>query len=33
MKGVEQLDRLDDQNSIVIARADRGLNLRVVALP
>ena len=33
MTGVEQLDALDAQNSIVIARADRGLNLRVVALP
>ena len=34
MKGVEQLDQLDAQNSIVIARADSGaLNLQVVPLP
>lgn len=34
MKGVEQLDQLDAQNSIVIARSDSGaLNLQVVPLP
>jgi hypothetical protein len=34
MKGVEQLDQLDAQNSIVIARGDSGaLNLQVVPLP
>ena len=34
MRGVEQLDLLDAQNSIVIARGDGGaLNLQVVPLP
>ena len=33
MKGVEQLDQLDAQNSIVIARSQAGLNLQVVPLP
>ena len=34
MTGVEQLDKLDDNNSIVIARASSGaLNLQVVPLP
>ena len=33
MKGIEQLDQLDAQNSIVIARSDTGLNLQVVPLP
>jgi hypothetical protein len=33
MKGVEQLDQLDAQNSIVIARSETGLNLQVVPLP
>ncbi|HEY7188620.1 MAG TPA: hypothetical protein VH436_18815 [Vicinamibacterales bacterium] len=34
MKGVEQLDQLDAQNSIVIARGDSGaVNLQVVPLP
>jgi len=33
MKGVEQLEQLDAQNSIVIARSDSGLNLQVVPLP
>ena len=34
MKGIEQLDLLDAQNSIVIARGDAGaLNLQVVPLP
>ena len=33
MKGVEQLDLLDAQNSIVIARAAAGLNLQIVPLP
>ena len=34
MKGIEQLDKLDDSNSIVIARASTGaLNLQVVPLP
>ena len=33
MQGVEQLDLLDGQNSIVIARAAAGLNLQIVPLP
>jgi hypothetical protein len=33
MRGVEQLDLLDAQNSIVIARATAGLNLQIVPLP
>jgi hypothetical protein len=33
MKDVEQLDRLDADKAIVIARNDRGLNLKVLALP
>ena len=33
MKGVEQLDLLDGQNSIVIARAGAALNLQIVPLP
>jgi len=34
MQGVEQLDKLDDQNSIVIARSASGaMNLQVVPLP
>jgi len=34
MKGIEQLDLLDAQNSIVIARSDSGtLNLQIVPLP
>jgi hypothetical protein len=34
MTGIEQLDKLDDQNSIVIARASTGaMNLQVVPLP
>jgi hypothetical protein len=33
MKGVEQLDLLDAQNSIVISRAASGLNLQIVPLP
>jgi hypothetical protein len=33
MRGVEQLDLLDAQNSIVIARAGSALNLQVVPLP
>lgn len=34
LKGVEQLDRLDDQFAIVVARADDGkLNLEAIALP
>jgi len=33
MKGIEQLDKLDDQNSIVIARAGAAKNLQVVPLP
>ena len=33
MQGIEQLDMLDAQNSIVIARANGGLNLQVVPLP
>jgi len=33
MKGVEQLDLLDAQNSIVIARAGAALNLQIVPLP
>ncbi len=34
MQGIEQLDKLDEQNSIVIARASTGvMNLQVVPLP
>src|SRR5262245_43604037 len=33
MKGVEQMDMLDGQRSIVLARAGAGLNLSAVALP
>jgi hypothetical protein len=34
MTGIEQLEKLDDNNSIVIARtAAGGLNLQVVPLP
>ncbi len=33
MRGVEQLDLLDAQNSIVIARAGAALNLQIVPLP
>jgi hypothetical protein len=33
MKGIEQMDLLDAQNSIVIARGPSGLNLQVVPLP
>ena len=33
MTGVEQLDLLDAQNSIVIARAGAALNLQIVPLP
>ena len=34
MKGVEQLDLLDDARTIILSRADGGaLNLEVVALP
>ena len=34
MTGIEQLDKLDDNNSIVVARtAAGGLNLQVVPLP
>jgi hypothetical protein len=34
MKGVEQLDLLDDSRTIVLARSDAGaLNLDVIALP
>ena len=34
MTGIEQLDKLDEQNSIVIARASSGaVNLQVVPLP
>ncbi len=33
MQGIEQLDLLDAQNSIVIARASGALNLQVVPLP
>jgi hypothetical protein len=33
MQGVEQLDRLNAQNSIVLARAGGALNLQVVPLP
>ena len=33
MKGIEQMDLLDAQNSIVIARGTSGLNLQVVPLP
>ena len=33
MTGVEQLDRLDDERSIVIARVGDSLSLSAVALP
>jgi len=34
MTGIEQLDKLDEQNSIVIARASSGaVNLQIVPLP
>ena len=33
MQGIEQLDMLDAQNSIVIARANGAVNLQVVPLP
>ena len=34
MQGIEQLDKLDENNSIVVARTAAGvLNLQVVALP
>ena len=34
MKGIEQLDLLDDARTIVLARSEAGaLNLDVVALP
>jgi len=33
MTGIEQLDKLDDANSIVIARTNTGINLQVVPLP
>jgi hypothetical protein len=33
MRGIEQLDKLDDQHSIVLARNGSELNLQVLALP
>jgi len=33
MSGILQLDKLDEQRSIVIARADSGVNLQVLPLP
>jgi hypothetical protein len=33
MRGVEQLAKLDDQHSIVLARGDGGLNLQAALLP
>ena len=33
MTGIEQLDKLDDNNSIVIARTSDALHLRVLPLP
>jgi len=33
MTGVEQLEKLDDSNSLILARAASGLNLQVVPLP
>ena len=33
MKGVEQMDLLDAQRSIVLARANGALNLSAVSLP
>jgi hypothetical protein len=33
MRGIEQLDKLDDQHSIVLARSTAGLNLQVLDLP
>jgi hypothetical protein len=33
MTGIEQMDQLDAQHSIVLARAGSGLNLAAVPLP
>jgi hypothetical protein len=33
MTGIQQLDKLDDNNAIVVARIASGVNLQVVALP
>ena len=33
MKGIEQMDLLDAQSSIVVARVAGGVNLQVVPLP
>ena len=33
MRGIEQMDLLDAQNSIVLARTQAGINLQVVPLP
>jgi hypothetical protein len=33
MKGIEQMDLLDGQRSIVLARTGGGLNLSAVTLP
>jgi hypothetical protein len=34
LKGVEQLDKLDDGNAVILARGDGGsLDLRTIALP
>lgn len=33
LKGVEQLDRLNDQSAIVLVRTDRTINLQTVGLP
>ena len=34
LKGVEQLDKLDDTNAVILARADSGsLDLKTIALP
>jgi hypothetical protein len=33
MTGIQQMDKLDEEHSIVIARAASGLNLQIVPLP
>ncbi|MGI8979675.1 MAG: hypothetical protein ACR2FY_10640 [Pirellulaceae bacterium] len=33
LKGVEQLDKLDDKHAVLLVKADGGLNLQTIALP
>src|SRR6185503_12868757 len=33
LKGVEQLDKLDDKHAVLLVKADSGLNLTTIALP